>query len=141
MQKMVVNIEVMSLEEVLEKKAEIEEMFAKESPEKAERMRFDATQRKLKDMIADKRAASVLQFPQEGREALEKLKNALQERITMRDEIRASLENYRKSLGSSGFDFEKAMEIREMIDNEKERLAKLNITIQELEDKIDELGG
>jgi uncharacterized protein YgfB (UPF0149 family) len=141
MQKMMANFEVLSLEEILEKKAEIEEKIAKESPEKAERMRFDSMQRKLKDMIADKKAASVLQLPQEGREALEKLKGALQERITMRDEIRTSLENYRRSLGSSGFDFEKAMEIREMIDSDKERLAKLNITIQELENKIDELGG
>jgi DNA repair exonuclease SbcCD ATPase subunit len=141
MQSLIAHIEDLSLEEIVSKKTSIEERFASENPEKAERMRFDALQRKLKDMIADKKAASILKLPQEGRDALEKLQSALQERLLMRDEIRESLENYRKSLGNSGFDFEKAMEIREMIDNDKERLSKLNVTIQELEDKIDELGG
>lgn len=141
MQSLIANIEKLSLEEAIATKERIEERFAAENPEKADRMRFDTMQRKLKSMVADKKAASILTLPQEGREAIENLRNALNERLLMRDEIRESLENYRRSLGTSGFDFEKAMEIREMIDNDKERLSKLNVTIQELEDKIDELGG
>lgn len=141
MQKLIADAESMTIEEILQKKAEIEEKIAKESPEKGERMRFDALQRKIKDLLADKKTSSILQLSESDLEAVTKLKSALAEQITLRDEIRTNLENYRKSLGSSGFDFEKAMEIREMIDSDKERLTKLNAMIRELEDKIDELGG
>ncbi len=140
-QKLETLMETSAIEEVLEKKAQIEEAFAKEAPGKVERMRFDALQRRARDLIADKKASKLLNLSESDAEALEQLKAALNERITMRDEIRATLENYRKSLGSSGFDFEKAMSIREMIDTDKQRLAKLNVSIQELEEKIDELGG
>ncbi|MBS3904098.1 MAG: hypothetical protein KGZ39_02085 [Simkania sp.] len=122
----------------LAKKAEIEDLFVKESPGRHERMRFDTMQRRIKDQIADKRAASLLNLSAKGQQALEELKNALKERVEMREEIRQNLENYRKSLGSSGFDFEKAMAVREIIDREKERLAKLNTSIQDLEEKIHE---
>ncbi len=141
MQSLEAMIETISVEEALEKKREVEELFAKETPEKVERMRFDAIQRRVKDRIADKKATSALHLSENDSAALEQLKAALKERISLRDEVRQTLENYRKSLGSSGFDFEKAMEIREMIDSEKERLVKLTASVQELEEKIDELGG
>ena len=141
MQKLEALVETATLEDILEKKASLEESFAKEGPDKAERMRFDALQRRIKDLIADKKAARLLHLSESDAEALEQLKAAMNERMTMREEIKTNLENYRKSLGSSGFDFAKAISIREMIDNDKQRLAKLSASIQELEEKIDELGG
>ena len=45
--------------------------------------------------------------------ALEQLKEVLEERKLRRQEIKNQLESYRKLLGGSGFDFEKAMMYRE----------------------------
>ncbi len=140
MEQLAAAVESQDIEVSLAQKVEIEERFAKENTGKHERMRFDAIQRRVKDLIADKRASNLLKLSANDQKALDELKGALRERIEMRDEIRSNLENYRKSLGSSGFDFEKAMSIREMIDSEKERLAKLNASVQDLEEKIHEFG-
>ena len=49
------------------------------------------------------------------------------------------LETYRKALAGSGFDFEKAMRYRGLMDEEKVRLDKANHAIEEIETKIEEL--
>ena len=56
-----------------------------------------------------------------------------------RQEIKNQLEIFRKTLGGSNLDFEKAMAIHEQIDFEKERLEKANASVLEVEQKISEI--
>jgi DnaJ-class molecular chaperone len=70
---------------------------------------------------------------------LENLRTILSQKKERRQEIKEQLETYRKSLGSSNLDFEKAMLHRELVDQEKERLEKANSGIAEIEQKIDAL--
>ena len=75
------------------------------------------------------------------KKTLENLKTVLKQKKDRRQEIKQQLESYRKSLGGSGLDFEKAMQIQELVEQEKERLEKANAGIQEIEQKIAELEG
>lgn len=103
---------------------------------KIERQIFDRSLKNLKDIIAEKKEKQMLDLPKDKLEALEKMKEILNVRISRREEIRKQLEYYRKALGSSGLDFEKAINFRELMDLEKERLEKINESILEIEDKI-----
>ena len=67
------------------------------------------------------------------------MKEILSDRLKRKLEIKNQIEEYRKALGKSGFDFEQAMMHRKMIDLEKERLSKINDSIKEIEDKIKEI--
>ena len=65
----------------------------------------------------------------------------MKERKEQRQEIKTNLEDYRKAVGGSGFDFEKAMLYRELMEEEKNRLDKVNHIIGEIEEKIEEIEG
>ena len=106
---------------------------------KIEKQQLERIFRPLKDMFADKKEQSLLTLSDDERKTLENLKTVLGQKKDRRQEIKESLETHRKTLGSSGLDFEKAIQLRELIDQEKERLEKANAAIQEIEDKIDEL--
>lgn len=134
-------LDSIELSEAIETKENLEKEFAELGAAKAEKMRFEKTIRKLSDAIVDKKEKNVLNLPSEDREALGQLRGILHERLQERNEIKKNLEIHRKTLGGSGFDFEKAMAIREVMDNDKERLGKINDSIEELEGKIAEIEG
>ena len=106
---------------------------------KVEKQQLERTLRPLKDLLAEKKEQSLLNLSEDDRKTLENLKTVLQQKKDRRHEIKEMLELHRKTLGSSGLDFEKAMQLRELIDQEKERLEKANAGIQEVEAKISEL--
>jgi hypothetical protein len=81
----------------------------------------------------------LLSLSEDDLKALDALKEVLDERKARRQEIKNQLEQYRKLLGGSGFDFEKAMMYREMIEAEKATLEKINASIDEIEEKIDRI--
>ncbi len=106
---------------------------------KIEKQQLERSLRPLKDLLADKKEQSLLNLSDDDRKILENLKTVLQQKKERRQEIKEILETHRKTLGSSGLDFEKAIQLRELIDQEKERLEKANAGIQEIEAKIGEL--
>lgn len=106
---------------------------------KIERQMLDKGFKQLKDAITEKKEKAWMTLSPEDLQSLERLRDLLNQRKEHRQEIKNQLESYRKALGGSGFDFEKAMMYREMIEVEKERLEKANASIQEIEEKIDEL--
>jgi hypothetical protein len=95
----------------------------------------------LRDLINDKKEKAMLELTPEQKQSLDHLYQVLEDWKEQKDEIRQQLEVYRKALAGSGFDFEKAMRYRELIDSEKTRLDKVNAAITELETQIDELEG
>lgn len=95
--------------------------------------------RRLKDLFEEKKEQSLLNLSEDDRKVLENLRLVLQQKKERRQEIKEMLEGFRKQLGASNLDFERAIYLREVIDQEKERLEKANLGIQEIEGKIDAL--
>jgi DNA repair exonuclease SbcCD ATPase subunit len=111
---------------------EIEEL----SLSKYDLQQFERLMRPAKDLIAERKESALLNLSDDERNALEQLREILEQRKLRRQEIKDQLEIYRKMLGGSSLDFEKAMSVREQIDLEKERLEKANASISEIEQKI-----
>lgn len=128
-------------ETLISKRDELHRQFEEVMLAKAEKQIVDRLFKQLKDILDDKKEKALLMLSEDDQKALEQLKAVLEERKQRRQEIKSQLENYRKLLGGSGFDFEKAMMYREMIEAEKATLEKINVSIEEIEEKIAEIEG
>lgn len=106
---------------------------------KIEKQQIERSLRVLKDLVADRREHSLLNLSDDDLKTLENLRTILAQKKQRRQEIKEQVEIYRKALGSSNLDFEKAMLYRELVDQEKERLEKANLGIEEIEQKISTL--
>ncbi|MES2122118.1 MAG: hypothetical protein V4492_04995 [Chlamydiota bacterium] len=135
------NAEGMDLDALTEKSDALTARFTELAPAKAEKQIYDRLFRQLKDALNEKKEKALLNLSEDDMIALDKLNAALEERKERRQEIKNQLESYRKHLGGSGFDFEKAMMYREMIEEEKGILDKINTSIDEIEEKIAEIEG
>ncbi len=108
---------------------------------KTDQQQFDRMLRQLKDLSADVKANALINLSEGDREALENLRAVLEQKKQRRQEIKEQVEQYRRTVGSSNLDFEKGMQTRELMDQEKELLEKTNASIEEIEQKIAELEG
>jgi len=108
---------------------------------KAEKQIIERIFKQIKDQLSEKKEKSLIALSEADLQSLEELKTLLDERKERRQEIKNQLESYRKALGGSGFDFEKAMMYRELIETEKASLDKICASIEEIESKIDEIEG
>ncbi len=106
----------MDLDALTEKSDALIARFADMVLAKAEKQIYDRLFRQLKDALNEKKEKALLNLSEDDMIALDKLNAALEERKERRQEIKNQLESYRKHLGGSGFDFEKAMMYREMIE-------------------------
>ena len=131
----------MDIDLLASKREALHQQFEKTSISRAEKQIIDRTFKQLKDVLDEKKEKALLMLSEDDQKALSELKAVLEERKLRRQEIKNQLENYRKLLGGSGFDFEKAMMYREMIESEKATLEKINASIDEIEEKIDEIEG
>lgn len=133
--------EKMELEALASAFSEVETQIAQLEISKMEKQQLERSLRPLKDQIADKKEHSLLNLSEDDKKTLENLRTVLQQKKQRRQEIKEQLESYRRALGGSNLDFEKAMQIRELVEQEKERLDKANTGIEEIEQKISELEG
>ena len=106
---------------------------------KIEKQQLERQFRPIKNILAEKKEESLLCLSEDDRKTLENLRLILQQKKERRQEIKETIDVYRKTLGGSNLDFEKAMLLREQIDQEKEQLEKMNAGIAEIEGKIAEL--
>ncbi|PIS03364.1 MAG: hypothetical protein COT85_00775 [Chlamydiae bacterium CG10_big_fil_rev_8_21_14_0_10_42_34] len=106
---------------------------------KMEKQQIERLLRPLKDLVADKKEQSLVNLSEDDKKTLENLRVVLKQRKERRQEVKAQVEIYRKSLGGSNLDFEKAMQFQELLEQEKERLEKANAGIEEIEQKISDL--
>jgi len=104
---------------------------------KAERIVVDKLFKQLKELIVEKRERRTL--TDSDLQSLEELRAILQQRRERAQEIQQLLEQYRKVLGGSNLDFEKAFLYRQLFDEENVRFKKSLETVVEIEDKIREL--
>ncbi|MCH9610673.1 MAG: hypothetical protein S4CHLAM81_06090 [Chlamydiales bacterium] len=104
---------------------------------KSDRLGCEKGLRELKDLLAQKQEEVLLSLSDDARSSLDSLESFLHERREQRREIKERLEEYRKAVGGSALDIEKAMELGELAEAEKERLAKCDQAIFEVEQKIE----
>jgi hypothetical protein len=131
----------MELEQLVSAVKEVETELAQLEISKMEKQQIERTLRPIKDLVADKKESSLLNLSEDDKKTLENLRVVLQQKKERRQEVKDQLEIYRKALGGSNLDFEKAMQYRELVDQEKERLEKANAAIEEIEEKISDLEG
>lgn len=94
----------------------------------------------ITDLLSDKEEKAILALSEDDRQAIEQLKEVLKQRKERRTEIKNQLETLRRATsGTSGLNFEKAMNNNVLILSERERLEKIDQGIKEVEDKIAEL--
>ncbi len=100
---------------------------------------FEGVLKRLRDKIIEKKEKRLQNLPPSALQSLEELTGVLEERKEQRAEIKTQLESYKKALASSGLDFQKAMQLKELVENEKERLQKVLEAISSIEEKIAEI--
>ncbi len=93
----------------------------------------------LRDIISDKKEEAMMSLSDDDKQALIQLTTVLNQRKERRLEIKNQLDTLRKANGSSGFDFEQAMLNNELINDEKERYAKMDHGVKEIEALISDL--
>lgn len=127
-------------QELVEIRDEFIEKVQTSSLNKFERQEIERVFKPIRNAIADalseKEEQALMSLSDDDRHAIEQLKEALKQRKERRQEIKDAL---RKAGSASGLDFEKAMSNRELVNQEKERLEKINQGIKEIEDRIYEL--
>lgn len=129
----------MDLEALSSQFKSLEEEISGLETSKIEKQQLDRQLRPVKDLIADKKEHSLMNLSDDDRKTLENYRLVLQQKKERRQEIKDLVDSYRKTLGSSNLDFEKAFQLRELLDQEKERLDKANAAIEEIEQKISQL--
>ena len=103
---------------------------------KVEKQEIERLMKPLRDIITDKQEQALLSLSDDERQTLQQLRQVLQQRKERRQEVKNQLELLRKNAGSSGLDFEKALNHTAQVNEEKERLDKANQGIEEIEQKI-----
>lgn len=106
---------------------------------KAEQMQFDRSMRQLKDALAECRERNILNLSDDDRGKLEELRALLKEKKARRKEVNDQLENYRRTHGGSSLGFEKGLQLLELMEQEGKLLATIDLSIDELEQKIADL--
>ncbi|MDB6081185.1 MAG: hypothetical protein JWO53_457 [Chlamydiia bacterium] len=106
---------------------------------RSEKIALERMLESLSDLILEKRKQKLLSMLSTDREKLTLLKNLLSERKKQSQEIKRGLEARRKAKGTSGLDFAEALQVNDIITEEKERLEKIEAEIEELENEIIDL--
>jgi predicted ATP-grasp superfamily ATP-dependent carboligase len=135
------NVDVYDADKILAEKEAILERINQAQIPKLEKQDMERFLRPLKDVIAEKKEKALLALSEDDRQKLEHLKELLSEKKERWQEIKSQLNVYRKAKGASGLDFEQAMNNSQMIEAEKERLEKITLSIKELEEMIEKIGG
>lgn len=129
-------IAISACEEVL---SAIRERGAILSWTKQERMQFDRLIRKMNDQLAARKEDSLLDLSEDTKAKLISLKDILKKRALRRQEIRERLQELRKEEGMSGLDFERAITLRGLIEDERAQLTQIEESLEELQKQIEEL--
>lgn len=128
----------LSIDELNVKKDAILQEMKGTQLNKFEKSEVEKLIKQMNDLIRTKKEQALRKLPADAQQALEQLQELLTQKQEERQEIKAQLENYRKLVGSSGLDFQKAMEYNARLAEEKENLAKVQEEIAELERSIEQ---
>lgn len=126
----------LSSEQLQEEMTQVKNQLSTFSLSKTERQQIERSMKGIRDQLEEKREQTLLSLSDDDRAIIEQLRTILEQRKQRRQEIKAQVEEYRKILGGSTLDFEKAIEYNELMQVEKQRLEKADEGISEIESKI-----
>lgn len=130
------NAPSLALEDIVTKREELIQIIQVTDVSRFEKDEIERNLKQLRDIIADKKEQSLMTLSDDDRQALQQLRELLKQRKERRQEIKDTIETLRKVKAVSGLDFERAMTNQMQLDEEKERLEKMNQGIEEIEAKI-----
>jgi chromosome segregation ATPase len=134
------SVESYEVDRIISERDQLLAQITEAAISRQEKQELERLLKPLKDLIAEKKEQAILNLSADDQQSLQQLREILKDRKARRQEIKNQLEVYRKAAGaSSGFDFEKAMELNGQISAEKDRLEKINESIEEIEQKISDL--
>ena len=134
------NADSLDMDSLIAQKGLLQDKISEAAIAKREKQDLEKKLKPLQDIISDKKEKAILSLSEDDRQALNQLKDLLKEKKERRQEIKEQIESLRKkSKGSSGMDFEQAMQSSHKLEDERSNLEKINRSIQEMEDKIEEL--
>lgn len=108
---------------------------------KVEKQGLEKELKPFKDILDAKKEKELMNLPDDKRLALEQLKELLQSRKEKRQNIEYQLKELKKKgKGSSGLNFEKALQIDNDIREEKMRYESADQAVKEIEEKIKDMG-
>lgn len=108
---------------------------------RAHKTEYEKKLRFLRDRIVEKKENKLLSLSDDDKLAFQQLQSVLKERKGRRQEIKSRIETFRKAQSASGTGFAEALQSNAEMEEEKERLAKIDASIQEVQEKIYELQG
>ena len=106
---------------------------------KQEKQVLERSLRPLRELVIERREQELMDLSDDDKESLRNFKEVLRQRKERRSEIKKQLEAYRKAQGSAGLDFEKSMEFNERMEQEKEKLEKVDQGIAQIELRLKEV--
>ncbi len=133
------NIDTLSLDDVESQHTDIQQRMSAATLHPFDKQALDRLSKPLKYALADKQEKAMLELSDDDMQSIDQLKQVLKQRKSRRNEIKSQIEVNRKAAGSSGLDFEKAMQSQEMMIADKERLQKISEGITEIEQQIQEI--
>ncbi|MCB1118335.1 MAG: hypothetical protein KDK65_00075, partial [Chlamydiia bacterium] len=103
---------------------------------KTEKLFVQRLMNQLKEKIISQHEAALLQLPDDQKQALDQLKTLLDEKQEWRQQIKSEVDALKKLNSGSGLDFEKAIEIRQLLDEEEHKLITIDEAIADIEQRI-----
>jgi len=113
--------------------------IAELAPSKSEKQELERLLKPLRDYVAEVRENALLALSDDDKQAMQQLKEVLKQKIERRQEVKDQLQVLRKMNNTSGFDISQSLNANVRLNEEKERLDKINLSITEIEGKIAEL--
>lgn len=95
--------------------------------------------RQIEEALLDKLDQICFQA-KESASLVESLEEQLEKREQFQAVVKGQVDELKKILGGSGFGFEEALELGELLEEEKERMERLNQSIERIEETLDEQG-
>lgn len=129
------------IETLIESRERILQESAQIQWQKSDKMMIDRLLKQIKDGIEEKKSYRLLSLSDSDKEKHQALLTLLIERKQRRAEMKLQIDGYRKVLAGSGFDFEKAIMYKDLIEAERLSLEKVNESIYEIEKKLVEIQG
>ncbi len=129
------------IETLIESRERILQESAQMQWQKSDKMMIDRLLKQIKDGIEEKKSYRLFSLSDSDKEKHQALLTLLIERKQRRAEMKLQIDAYKKVLAGSGFDFEKAIMYKDLIEAERLSLEKANESIYEIEKKLVEIQG
>ncbi len=127
------------VDQLIAEKEALSEKIALGNISKIEKQELERLLKPLRDIIIDKKEQALMDLSDDDRQKLDLMRTRLNVKKKRRQEAQEQLRQFRKAKSGSGLNIAQALEFNSQIDEEQERLEKMNEDIQDIEETIKKL--